>query len=525
MAVTLTLKKGREAATLRRHPWLFSGSVAASSGTPDGTVEARSHDGRFLARGLSSPRCPIGGCFLPFEDRPLNAALFDARVADALALRALVVPPETDGYRVIHAEGDGLPGLVVDKYGAVLVVQATTEGTEHARELWLPPLLARLEPDAVLQKNDLASRAGEGLPTSDELLHGAAVPLLAPFTERGLRLVAELAGGQKTGFFLDQRENRALVRELAGGRSVLNLLSYSGAFGVAALAGGAVRVTHVDASREALALARENHERNGQDLSRVSFVQADVFADLRARAAAGGEARGGIVLVGPVPPWRSGIADQTLRLARALGVLGAAPLVLTFRRMYPRALYPGARDRGAGPFPDDLDVRAILDGARPLSFRRAALETAALEPRLVVLPWWTAWWAPHDVLFLKTLAKRSRAVKLLLCHNVVDHEASAWKRTLAREVYRRADRLTAPNARAKAVLERAAPGRPVDVLVHPCEARAVLPERARARAHLGVPPDAPLFLFTGILRPYKGWDVLLAAFRAMRSKEKRALLV
>src|SRR5258706_10998696 len=287
MAVTLTLKKGREAATLRRHPWLFSGSVAASSGTPDGTVEARSHDGRFLARGLSSPRCPIGGCFLPFEDRPLNAALFDARVADALALRALVVPPETDGYRVIHAEGDGLPGLVVDKYGAVLVVQATTEGTEHARELWLPPLLARLEPDAVLQKNDLASRAGEGLPMSDELLHGAAVPPLAPFTERGLRLVAELAGGQKTGFFLDQRENRALVRELAGGRSVLNLFSYSGAFGVAALAGGAVRVTHVDASREALALARENHERNGQDLSRVSFVQADVFADLRARAAAG----------------------------------------------------------------------------------------------------------------------------------------------------------------------------------------------------------------------------------------------
>ncbi len=287
MAVTLTLKKGREAATLRRHPWLFSGSVAASSGTPDGTVEARSHDGRFLARGLSSPRSPIVARFLTFEDRPLNAALFDARVADALALRALVVPPETDGYRVIHAEGDGLPGLVVDKYGAVLVVQATTEGTEHARELWLPPLLARLEPDAVLQKNDLASRAGEGLPTSDELLHGAAVPLLAPFTERGLRLVAELAGGQKTGFFLDQRENRALVRELAGGRSVLNLFSYSGAFGVAALAGGAVRVTHVDASREALALARENHERNGQDLSRVSFVQADVFADLRARAAAG----------------------------------------------------------------------------------------------------------------------------------------------------------------------------------------------------------------------------------------------
>jgi 23S rRNA (cytosine1962-C5)-methyltransferase len=131
------------------------------------------------------------------------------------------------------------------------------------------------------------TRAGEGLPTGDELLAGAPPPARVPFTERGLAFVAEIGGGQKTGFFLDQRENRALVRELAHGRSVLNLFSYSGAFGVAALAGGASRVTHVDSSSAALELARENHARNGQAAARVSCALADVFDDLRERAAAG----------------------------------------------------------------------------------------------------------------------------------------------------------------------------------------------------------------------------------------------
>jgi 23S rRNA (cytosine1962-C5)-methyltransferase len=175
----------------------------------------------------------------------------------------------------------------VDRYADVLVVQATTEGTDRARSLWLPPLLSALAPGAVVQKNDLPSRAGEGLTTRDELLHGERVPERASFTEHGLRFTADLAAGQKTGFFLDQRENRARVRSLAGGRSVLNLFSYSGAFGVAALAAGASCVTHVDVSKEALLLAKENHEANGQDLARVSFQTADVFEDLRARAAAG----------------------------------------------------------------------------------------------------------------------------------------------------------------------------------------------------------------------------------------------
>jgi 23S rRNA (cytosine1962-C5)-methyltransferase len=283
---TLLLKPGRDAATRRRHPWLFSGSVAQESGEgTDGLVEARAAGGEFLARGFASPRSPIVARWWTFADEPVDAALVTRRVADAAALREAFVPPETDGYRVVNAEGDFLPGLVVDRYAGLLAVQATTEGTERARPLWLDALRARFPGATVVQKNDLASRAAEGLGTADELLAGGALPARAPFHERGLSFVADLGSGQKTGFFLDQRENRDLVRRHAAGRRVLNLFSYSGAFGVAALAGGASAVTHVDSSEAALELARENHRLNGQ--AAASFVSADVFEDLRARVAAG----------------------------------------------------------------------------------------------------------------------------------------------------------------------------------------------------------------------------------------------
>ncbi|MDL2717437.1 MAG: class I SAM-dependent rRNA methyltransferase [Acidobacteriota bacterium] len=289
---TLHLAKGRDASTRRRHPWLFSGAVAREEGvSPDGAVEARDAAGAFLARGFASPASAIVARFWTFEDRTLDAEFVRARVQSAIDLRRRVVPPETDGYRVVNAEGDFLPGLVVDRFGGVLVVQASTEGTDRARPLWLPPLLEAFPGAAVVQKNSLPSRKAEGLPQGDELLAGDALPERAAFLERGLSFVAEVSAGQKTGFFLDQRENRHVVRSLAAGRSLLNLFSYSGAFGVAALAGGATRVAHVDVSGAALELARENHRRNGQPVggadSRVETREADVFDDLRARVQAG----------------------------------------------------------------------------------------------------------------------------------------------------------------------------------------------------------------------------------------------
>jgi 23S rRNA (cytosine1962-C5)-methyltransferase len=287
----LTLARGREAAARRRHPWVFSGSLAKSLPRAPGPVEIRDSGGRYVGRGFSSPSAPIAARLWTFEDRPLDAALVASRFEDAIALRRRVVPSDTDGYRVVNAEGDFLPGLVVDRYGGVLAVQATTGGTERARDLWLPALLERFPGVVVRQRNDLPSRKGEGLPLDDELLAGELLPEPVTFRERGLTFVADLAAGQKTGFFLDQRENRHLVRTLSSGRRVLNLFSYTGAFGVAALAGEAARVVQVDVSEPALVLARENHRANGQRVDEpgapAATVCADVFEDLRARAADG----------------------------------------------------------------------------------------------------------------------------------------------------------------------------------------------------------------------------------------------
>ena len=313
---TTTLARGREAASRRRHPWIFSGSVEKGATAPAGPVEIRDAAGAFVGRGFSSPTSPIVARIWTFEDHPLDATLVAARLEAAIALRRIVVPAETDGYRLVNAEGDFLPGLVVDRYGGVLSVQATTEGTERARDLWLPALAARFPGATIVQRNDLSSRKGEGLPLEDEVLLGGPVPARAAFREHGLSFVAELAGGQKTGFFLDQRENRHLVRGLAAGRRVLNLFSYSGAFGVAALAGGATRVVHVDVSRPALDLARENHRANGQRVDEpdapAATVCADVFEDLRARAATG-ETWDLIVTDPPAFAKRRGDVDRACR--------------------------------------------------------------------------------------------------------------------------------------------------------------------------------------------------------------------
>jgi len=372
---TITLRRDRDAATRRRHPWLFSGAVAREAGEDEGgIVEGRDGSGELLARGFASPRSPIVARWWTFRDEPLDGALAERRLHDALALRSAVVPDGTDGYRVVNAEGDSLPGLIVDRYGDVLAVQATTEGTERARPLWLPALASRFPGSTIVQKNDLPSRAGEGLGTADELLAGRELPARAPFRERGLSFVADLAGGQKTGFFLDQRENRDLVRRHAAGRRVLNLFSYSGAFGVAALAGGASATTQVDVSAAALELARENHRRNGQASegpgARAELVLADVFDDLRARVAAG-ETWDLIVTDPPAFAKRKGDVDRACRGYKdvnrlALKLLAPGGLLLACScsgpvdaSLFQKVLFAAALDarvparilekRGAGP--------------------------------------------------------------------------------------------------------------------------------------------------------------------------------
>lgn len=272
-----TLKAGRDESVRRRHPWLFSGAVRRHEGDgSDGLAEVRSAEGEVLARGFASPGRPIEAKLWAFGNEPFDPALRARRFAAALAHRRAVVPPDTTGYRLLNSEGDHAPGLIADRYGETDVLLATSEGATRR--------IAEIEAEyrAVFRPARLLVRSEGDRPTLDP-----AIPAdRCPFSECGLKFFSDLASGQKTGFFLDQRENRQSIREQSAGKSLLNLFSYSGGFSVAALAGGAVRAVDVDSSAAALTLAREHRLANGFGAAPEDFVEADVFADLRARASA-----------------------------------------------------------------------------------------------------------------------------------------------------------------------------------------------------------------------------------------------
>jgi len=216
------------------------------------------------------------------HDGPVDRSFFGERLRTALRLREKVLPPETTGYRLLNAEGDGIPGWTLDRYGDVVVSQITVAGLEALREEAYAALRELLPGVAVLQANRVRSRAEEGLSQDDEIVAGAPGDV-AGFVESGLRFTAELGAGQKTGFYCDQRPSRRLVERLAGGASVLDLFAHSGAFGVYALRGGAERVTAVESSARLIERGREHVAANGFAEERVEWVKANVFEDLRHR--------------------------------------------------------------------------------------------------------------------------------------------------------------------------------------------------------------------------------------------------
>ena len=281
----IVLRRGREKSLKRKHPWIFSGAIERVEKAPASgeTVEVRSADGKALALAAWSPQSQIRARAWTFEPGArIDEAFFRGRIEQALRMRAaLPAQQHTNALRLVHSESDGLPGLVVDRYADVAVAQFLSAGVERWREPILDALAELTGCEAIYERSDAEVRALEGLSPRAGFARGNRDARRCPIMEYGLNFKVDVEAGQKTGFFLDQRENRQRVRSLAAGREVLDCFAYTGGFSIAALAGGARRVLAIESSAGALEVARENLAANPLDATRVEFVQADVFAHLR----------------------------------------------------------------------------------------------------------------------------------------------------------------------------------------------------------------------------------------------------
>jgi len=279
----LILAPGRERSLERRHPWVFASAIARTDGSPQpgDTVDVYSAHGKFLARAAYSHPSQIRARVWSWsQDEEIDSAFIARRLAAAIHSRRQLNLP-SDGMRLVHAESDGLPGIVVDQYGSAIVLQCLSWGAERWREAVADALMELCQPAVIIERSDADVRELEGLPPRVGVLRGAqpSQPLLV--NEAGLQFEVDLSGGHKTGFYLDQRANRILAGSLAAGREVLDCFSYTGGFATHMLHGGATRVTLVDDSAAALQLAARNLERNGLAADKAEFIDGDAFQVLR----------------------------------------------------------------------------------------------------------------------------------------------------------------------------------------------------------------------------------------------------
>ena len=280
---TIRLKPGKERSLLRRHPWIFESAIARGSADAGETVRVESADGQFLAWAAFSPSSKIRARVWSFaQAQRIDASFFVATCADAVRARARF-DIVSDGSRLIHGEADGLPGLIVDRYGDTLVAQYTSAGVERWKAVIADAVLATTGLARLFERSDASSRALEGLPAVTGWLRGQGqVELL--LQEHDWQLAVNIAEGHKTGFYLDQRDSRKRFADYThrlGFQRVLNCYCYTGGFTVAALNGGAAHVTSIDSSAAALTKAAANVALNGFEAKRTTFLDADVNASLR----------------------------------------------------------------------------------------------------------------------------------------------------------------------------------------------------------------------------------------------------
>jgi len=286
---SIRLREGRERSLQRRHPWVFQGSIDKGKADPGETVRIEAGDGHFLGWGAYSPASQIRVRAWSFDEAErIDASFFERRIEAAFAIRRRL-PIASDALRVIHGEADGLPGLIVDRYGETLVAQFLAVGVERWKPLIADALLRAGGVSRLYERSDTNARELEGLAPAAGWLRGDGETELT-IREHGWQLTLDIATGHKTGFYLDQRDNRQAFAEAVrhyGYRRVLNCYCYTGGFSVAALAGGAAHVTSVDSSAPALERAAAHVALNGHDASRHETLDADVNHTLRALLQAG----------------------------------------------------------------------------------------------------------------------------------------------------------------------------------------------------------------------------------------------
>jgi 23S rRNA (cytosine1962-C5)-methyltransferase len=368
----IRLREGRDRSLLKRHPWVFEGGIAKGGGDPGETVRVESREGRFLAWAAFSPASAIRLRVWSFDEAErIDRAFFERRIASALAARS-ALSIASDGVRLVHGESDGLPGLVVDRYGDLLVAQFGAAGVERWREVIADALIAATGATRLYERSDAAVRQLEGLPERCGWLRGDGATELT-IQEHGWRLTLDVAQGHKTGFYLDQRDNRARLAALVRGfkaQRVLNCYAYTGGFSVAALAGGAAEVTSVDSSAPALARVQAHVRLNGFAESASSVVEADVNRFLRDSLSAGRQ-------------WDVIVLDPPKLAPTAASVDRAARAYKDINRLALQLLAPGGLLLSfscSGAVPPDLFHKIVAGAAMDAGVDATILERLSAAP-------------------------------------------------------------------------------------------------------------------------------------------------
>jgi len=322
--VDIILKKGKEKAALQRHPWVFSGALEKIKGKPeDGdVVKVFAFDNEFLAYGYFNSNSRVAVRLLEWdENQAIDKNWYENRLKQAVASRQFILSEQTNTCRLVFSEADFLPGLIVDKYADFLSLQILSSGIEKVKNDIVEILKAELNPKGIFDKSDATARGHEGLPVENGLLWGENPPEFLEVKENGIAYNINIAEGQKSGFYCDQRDNRRILASYTKGKKVLDCFSYSGGFSLNSLANEAKSITSVDSSALAIDTLKQNVELNNFDAKKVTAIQSDVNKQLRAFKESG-ELFDVIVLDPPkYAPSRSAL-DRAARAYKDLNRLG-----------------------------------------------------------------------------------------------------------------------------------------------------------------------------------------------------------